>query len=610
LDFGHWTFWQLLRKEKDEASPTIRCRQDSLNAFIPRFAGVWRFFILAFKLRSGLSTQNRFANFFLRNKIERSAECKKSVRWRSPACSLSAALGAPALGGSVTPFAPPYSKSQLVSIGAGGQITLQMSSPIVNDPSDPYGINFIFFANEFFVNSSSGVSGLYFHSASLLVQVSADAATWFTLNPVLAPPAGQLFPTDGSGNPQIAVNPSLTAASFTGLNLAGIESLYAGSAGGTGYQLAWAQDANSNSVNLASADYVRIEVQSGVLDLDAIAAVPEPATGTLALAGIVLLGFSHRNKKTVRLHLLLLPVLLAASTGRATTLVEKFATDPALAGWQVFGDTNRFQWDSTNQVLDVTWDSTQPNSYFYHPLGVTLTTNDSFCVQFDLQVTNATASGYGFELAIGLLHLADATNADFNRANSPSPNLFEFDYFPADAFGDAASLDATLKDSQLGYAGFYFAYDDQTLNPGTTYRVVLIHRAGTAAIQGAVYLNGQVFTLLPNIYANGPTNFQLDTLSINNYTDDGYGDSAFAQGTVANLAFATPLPVDQINTSVAGQIQFASDTNWLYTLQESTNLQTWTPAAPAVFGNGTNLILSATNAPAGQSFYRVRADLP
>jgi hypothetical protein len=35
---------QLLRKEKDEASPAICCRQDSLNAFIRRFAGVWRFF--------------------------------------------------------------------------------------------------------------------------------------------------------------------------------------------------------------------------------------------------------------------------------------------------------------------------------------------------------------------------------------------------------------------------------------------------------------------------------------------------------------------------------------------------------------------------------------
>jgi PEP-CTERM motif len=207
-----------------------------------------------------------------------------------------AALGAPTSGTSVTPFAPPFSKSQLVSIGAGGQITLQMSSPILNDPTDPYGINFMLFANEFFVNSSSGVNGLFYHAASILVQVSSDDLNWFTLNPSLAPQAGELFPTDGSGNPQIPVNPSLTLNDFTGQNLAGIRSLYAGSAGGTGYDLAWALDANSNSVDVASADYLRIEVQSGVLDLDAISAVPEPTTWALALTGTALLGFSRRQK--------------------------------------------------------------------------------------------------------------------------------------------------------------------------------------------------------------------------------------------------------------------------------------------------------------------------
>jgi hypothetical protein len=31
---------QLLRKEKDEASPSRLCGRDSLNAFIPRFAGL------------------------------------------------------------------------------------------------------------------------------------------------------------------------------------------------------------------------------------------------------------------------------------------------------------------------------------------------------------------------------------------------------------------------------------------------------------------------------------------------------------------------------------------------------------------------------------------
>src|SRR5665213_2400235 len=104
--------------------------------------------------------------------------------------------------------------------------------------------------------------------------------------------------------------------------------------------------------------------------------------------------------------------LSVLSVVRANTITEKFSADPSQDGWQVFGDTNLFQWDSTNHNLDVTWDSTQPNSYFYLPIGKTLTVTDSFCIQFDLQLSNAVAFGYGQQLAIGLLHWVDATNAD------------------------------------------------------------------------------------------------------------------------------------------------------------------------------------------------------
>jgi hypothetical protein len=197
----------------------------------------------------------------------------------------SAALGAPASGGGVTPFAPPFSKSQIVSIGAGGEITLQLASPWTHDSAHAYGLDLNIFANQFFVSSGGDVSGLFFHAASALVQVSQDGATWFTLNPALAPQVGQLFPTDGNGNPTIPVDPSLTLSSFTGQNLAGIRTLYNGSAGGTAYSFAWAQDANSNSVSLPSVDLIRLEVASGVVDLDAISTVPEPIPWKLLLCG-------------------------------------------------------------------------------------------------------------------------------------------------------------------------------------------------------------------------------------------------------------------------------------------------------------------------------------
>ena len=181
--------------------------------------------------------------------------------------------------------------------------------------------------------------------------------------------------------------------------------------------------------------------------------------------------------------------LFIVSAAQAMLVQEKFATDPALDGWQIFGDTNLFQWDSTNQILDVTWDSTQPNSYFYHPLGVTLTTNDSFCVQFDLQLNDAVIAQFGNQVAIGLFHFSDATSPDFNRANSPLPNLFEFDYFPAfnyDGYAEGDMVEATLKDAQTNYNGLYWVADSWTLNPGTTYRVVLIHRADDTSVSGTI----------------------------------------------------------------------------------------------------------------------------
>jgi hypothetical protein len=203
----------------------------------------------------------------------------------------SAALGAPASGSGITPFAPPFSTSQIVSIGAGGSLTLQFNTPIINNPANAYGVDMMIFGNSFFVitsgsGSSAVTSGTIFTSTvSTRVEVSADGSTWFTLDPSHAPNVGTLFPTDGTGNPFLPVNPTLTSADFNGLNLSGIRSLYGGSAGGTGFDLSWARDDNGNSVDLQSANFVRIDVLSGRTQIDAISAVPEPCSWMIAAIG-------------------------------------------------------------------------------------------------------------------------------------------------------------------------------------------------------------------------------------------------------------------------------------------------------------------------------------
>src|SRR5688572_14673803 len=45
----------------------------------------------------------------------------------------------------VDPFSPAYLPEQLVSIGAGGSLTLHFDAGIPNDPSNPFGLDFIVF---------------------------------------------------------------------------------------------------------------------------------------------------------------------------------------------------------------------------------------------------------------------------------------------------------------------------------------------------------------------------------------------------------------------------------------------------------------------------------
>jgi hypothetical protein len=225
------------------------------------------------------------------------------------------ALGAPSqvtpgdFGGPVDPFDPPFLTSQIVSIGAGGSLTLHLDTPIQHNTSNPFGLDFIIFGNTGFQITNDfdenfnpigtpATDGSLFgnNTGSTLVKVSADGVNWFTLNPSLAPTVDGLFPTDGSGNPLLPVNPNLTGNDFSGQTLAGIESLYAGSAGGTGFDLAWAQDSFGNSMNLPFADFVQIDVLSGTSEVDAISVVPEPATFALAITGTGLFLLRRRVK--------------------------------------------------------------------------------------------------------------------------------------------------------------------------------------------------------------------------------------------------------------------------------------------------------------------------
>ena len=200
----------------------------------------------------------------------------------------------------VNPFNGPYLLNQVVSIGEGGSLTIRLGAPAVDDPSHPHGLDFLIFGNTAFVITNGDFTGGGVTDGSLLgaaeagstrVEVSADNATFYELNPSLAPVVDGLFPTDGTGSFSRPVDPTVNVADFDGLGLPGMRALYGGAAGGAGYDLAWALDGDGNPAGLDVVHYVRVSVLSGHAEIDGFSVVPEPSSlALLAVGGAMLAG--------------------------------------------------------------------------------------------------------------------------------------------------------------------------------------------------------------------------------------------------------------------------------------------------------------------------------
>src|SRR5207302_1845317 len=75
-----------------------------------------------------------------------------------------------------------------------------------------------------------------------------------------------------------------------------------------------------------------------------------------------------------------------AASAASAVITEDFASDPLGRGWISQGDGSLFRWNSTNQNLEVTWDSSRTNSFFYVPLRTILAKSDDFSFSFDIRL--------------------------------------------------------------------------------------------------------------------------------------------------------------------------------------------------------------------------------
>ncbi len=490
----------------------------------------------------------------------------------TPLTNSAVVLGEPSrinpFGESTDPFNPPYGPDQIASLGANGSLVVRFNTPIINDPANPYGIDFIIYghAGYYVTNSTDPVTWAYIgepatdgslftqNTGSSHVSVSSDGVHFYRLNPALAPVVDKNFPTDAQGDFHTPIDPALSPASVSG-TLENIRALYKGSAGGAGYDISWAQDANGNSVYLPSISYVRVDELAGVTLID---------------------GFSDVFSGTI--------------------ITEDFTSNPSDHGWKIFGNANLYHWNSTNHNLEVTWDSSQTNSFFYHPLSTVAGKSDSFSAGFDLFLNDYTAGvnpnkSKTFEITLGFQNYTNVISPNFYRAiPGYNPNLAEFVFFPA------AGLRATVWPSLWSTNGVLNSnggQSDQTfvsLPVGVTMHVTMAYNASNQTTVTTLTTNGVAVCQINNVpLTSSFTDFRVDQFSIPNYSDAAqtqpeFAGSVLAHGIVSNLIITAPPPPVQ---GFSGQwtngqwtASFVGQANWTYTLEGTADFHSWAQFHP------------------------------
>lgn len=299
----------------------------------------------------------------------------------------------------------------------------------------------------------------------------------------------------------------------------------------------------------------------------------------------------------------------------AATFTEDFSRVPT--NWFAHGNASLFVWNTNSSALDVTWDSRETNSYFYHPLGTVLTRHDDFRFEFDLTLQDVEIGvtpnrPYTFEVAIGLIHLRSATASSFVRGQfSGTRNIVEFDYFPAfSSFGATVAATVVASNNLFAYSHNF----PMEMTVGDLFHVRMEYIASNSTVATVMTRNGEPFGPLGEVRL-GPTfsDFRVDAFAISSYSDERADGSILAHGVVDKITLAYP---DPPTTRLAGRLaggtfeaRFMTRTNWYYVLEHTTNLMAWAAVTEPVAGTDGELVFSHANAEA-HGFYRVRAERP
>jgi hypothetical protein len=323
-------------------------------------------------------------------------------------------------------------------------------------------------------------------------------------------------------------------------------------------------------------------------------------------------------------------LMVVACLARAAVISEDFSADPRARGWKVFGDTNLFHWNATNQNLEITWDSSHTNSFFQFPLGTIVSSNDDFSIAFDLRMSDiaiGTSSNKPdtFQIVLGFVNSVNATNPNAFRGAGQSStagvkNTVEFDYFPNSGFGETFAPTLISSNNRIAFSDNH----PLVLTTNDLFHIAMSYAASTQTLKTSMTRNGLPYGLPPgnsikDLALSTYPDFRVDSFALINWSDaiqtgpTQYWGSILAHGVVDNFLVTVPEgPVSNFTGMKSNSIwraTFNGKMNWFYSLERSFDFVSWSAVSPTNNGTGGAVVLQDTNAGAA-AFYRVKAQKP